>query len=218
MRKSRLSFLLRGLAAVAAVLVHLPVASAGGDAVRGLDRWLSGTRDLECRFEQRLVSSALGGAARESGVLYVERPGRLRWDYREPERKIVLVDGGRTVLYVVEDRQWIRGRLSEEQGLLPMLLAGRGSVADLFEASEATDETGEGRPRVRLVRRGAPGEFEEIVLTLSPGDHAIERADVLDGAGNRVEYRFSALKRNRGIDPAVFAIEPPAGVEVLGEP
>ncbi len=209
---------LPAVAAVAGILGGLPATGAGGGAVEELDRWLAGTRDLECRFEQRLVSSALGGDARESGVLRLERPGRLRWDYREPEPKIVLVDGDRTVLYLVEDRQWIRGRLSEEQGVLPLLLAGRGSVADLFVASEAAGDGRDGRPRVRLVRKGASEGFEEIVLTLRPGDHAIERAEVLDGAGNRVEYRFSGLKRNRGIDPSVFAIEPPPGVEILGEP
>ena len=197
-------------------LVGASLAVAGG-AVEGLERWLSTTSDLECRFDQRLISSALGADARESGVLYVARPGKLRWDYLDPERKTVLVDGDRTVLYVREDEQWIRGRLSEEQGILPELLAGRRPLGDLFVATEVASGGERGRARVRLVPRRAPEGLEEILLTVTEGDHAIERAEVRDGAGNRVEYRFSRLKRNRGLDEGLFALDPPPGVEVLGE-
>jgi outer membrane lipoprotein carrier protein len=208
----------RGFAAALVVALLSASSALSGSAVEGLGRWLSGTVDLECRFDQRLVSGALGADARESGVLYVERPGKLRWDYLDPERKTVLVNGDRTVLYVHEDRQWIRGRLSEEQGILPALLAGGRPLGDLFVATEVDAGGERGKARVKLVPRRAPEGVEEILLTLGERDHAIERAEVRDGAGNRVEYRFSRLKRNRGIDPGLFALEPPPGVEVLGEP
>ena len=60
----------------------------------GFQAWLSGTSTLDVRFRQNLVSAALGTTATESGRLYLERPGKLRWDYLDPERKVALVADG----------------------------------------------------------------------------------------------------------------------------
>ena len=71
--------------------------------VAGRQRWLDGTHDLQGEFEQILRSGALGAGIRESGRLWVERPGKMRWDYLDPENKIAILDGSRTLLWITED-------------------------------------------------------------------------------------------------------------------
>ena len=189
-------------------------------AVAGLQAWLDGTRDLTCRFEQRLLSGVLGTGTREYGVLYLLRPGRLRWDYTRPEPKTAVVEGGRTLLYLPEDRQLIRGHLDPEQDLLPALLAGKGSVSALFEA-ELAGEAGSGASRtirLRLMPRGASRGVEEVVLTLRGPECSIERAEVLDPAGNRMEYLFTRVRRNTGLSESVFTFEAPPGTEIVDSP
>ncbi len=197
-----------------------PAGSAAGDPVRGLEAWLQGTRDLTCRFEQRLLSGALGAGTREAGTLYLLRPGRLRWEYDDPEPKTAIVDGDRTLLYLPEDRQLIRGSLSKDQDLLPSLLAGQGTLTDLFDASVVSAGGSEpsDRVRVRLVPRSAPPGVQEVTLTLRPPDYAIEKAEVLDPAGNRMEYAFTKVRRNRGVPEWRFTFEPPPGTEISGPP
>ena len=126
------------------ILALLALAAASGapsaagpdapEALAGLQRWLDGTRQLQCNFVQELLSGALGSGLKESGRLYIARPGRMRWDYLEPERKVALIDGQRTTLYVEEDRELVRGRLDGEGELLPALLVGEGRLAGLFSA------------------------------------------------------------------------------------
>jgi outer membrane lipoprotein carrier protein len=189
-------------------------------AVAGLEAWLDGTRDLTCRFEQRLLSGILGTGTREYGVLYLLRPGHLRWDYTRPEPKTAVVEGGRTLLYLPEDRQLIRGRLDPEQDLLPELLAGKGTVSALFEA-EILSETGSGASRairLKLLPRAASRGVEEVVLTLSGPECSIERAEVLDPAGNRMEYLFTRVRRNTGLSESVFTFEAPPGTEIVDSP
>ena len=180
-----------------------------------LQRWLDGTRQLQCNFVQELLSGALGSGLKESGRLYIARPGRMRWDYLEPERKVALIDGQRTSLYVEEDRELVHGRLDGEGELLPALLVGEGRLAGLFDAELlAASRAG---VELRLVPL-RPGEVvEEVILTLDPGDYAIRSAEVLDPAGNRMRYSFSELRRNRGLPPDVFRFEPPAGTLIFGE-
>jgi len=178
--------------------------------------WLDGTRDLEARFEQTLISGAFGTGVEESGRLYLERPGRMRWDYTDPEVKIALLDGDRTWLYLEEERQLWEGRLDPADSLLPTLMAGDQPLADLFDASlVATPDRKRGAYRLRLVPRDAVESFEEVVLTLRAPRFALEEVEVLDPTGNRMNYRFTEIERNHGLPAAVFRFEAPAGTEIV---
>ena len=187
--------------------------------VDGLQRWLDGTEDLRGRFEQRLVSGALGADLAEEGELFIARPGRMRWDYLDPERKVAIVDGERTWLYLEEDEQLILGRMEEQGDLLPRLLAGEGRIAEEFEATllAGPRRAGGGAYQLQLVPRGGDHAFENVVLVLRPPRFAIEAAEVLDAAGNRVFYRFFDLRRNRGLPEDLFRFTAPQDTAVMGE-
>jgi len=204
---------------VAVVLVAADPADEKAAVVAGLQAWLDGTVTLDMRFRQSLVSGALGTTASETGRIYLERPGKLRWDYLEPEKKIALLLGDRTALYLEEERLMSRGRLSGEQGLFPRLLAGHDRVDALFVASlVATPSTGgRGSYRLRLVPKGEHAAMTEVTLTLRPPEFAIEGAELLDETGNRTTYSFASVRRNRGLPEGLFAFEPPPGTEVVDE-
>jgi outer membrane lipoprotein carrier protein len=208
------------LGVVAALVLLAGDAVAEKTAViAGLQSWLDGTSTLEMRFRQSLVSGALGTTASESGRMYLDRPGKLRWDYLDPEKKIALLLGDRTALYLEDERVMSRGRLTEEQGLFPRLLAGRDRLEALFAATlVATPSTGgHGVYRVRLVPKGERGALAEVTLTLRPPAFSIEAAELLDESGNRTSYSFSNVRRNRGLPDGLFAFEPPPGTEVVDE-
>jgi outer membrane lipoprotein carrier protein len=204
---------------VAAALAATSPVDDKATVVAGLQAWLDGTSTLDVRFRQSLVSSALGTTASETGRLYLERPGKLRWDYLEPEKKVALLIGDRTELYLEEERLLSRGRLTGEQGLFPRLLAGHDRVEALFSANlVATPSTGgNGSYRLRLVPRVEPASATAVTLTLHPRDFAIEAAEVLDDTGNRTTYTFSSLRRNRALPDGLFAFEPPPGTEVVND-
>jgi outer membrane lipoprotein carrier protein len=206
------------LATLIALLSPAPAsATEAGEIVAGLQRWLDGTRDLECRFTQRLVSGALGEAPEESGTLRIVRPGHMRWDYHEPEAKVALLEGDRTEVYLPADRQLVRGRLGPDRGLLGGILAGDRKVTELFEAAAVATGTG-GSVQLRLTPRAASEDLEAVVLTLRPPTLAIEAADVFDAAGSHLEYRFTGLRRNRGIRVEAFRFTPPRGTEIIDAP
>jgi len=208
-----------GAVLVALVLAAGDPAGETATVVAGLQAWLDGTQTLDMRFQQSLVSSALGTTATESGRLYLERPGKLRWDYLDPEKKIALLLGDRTALYLEDERLMSRGRLSSEQGLFPRLLAGHDRIGEFFSASlVATPSTGSrGSYRLRLVPKGDAAAVGAVTLTLRPPAFLIERAELLDETGNRTMYTFSNVRRNRALPEGLFAFEPPPGTEVVDE-
>ena len=203
----------------AVVLLAGTPAADPSSVVRGLQGWLDGTSTLDMRFRQSLVSGALGTTATESGRMYLERPGKLRWDYLEPEKKIALLLGDRTELYLEDDRLLTRGRLPAEQGLFPRLLAGRERLEHLFTATlAAAPAGGGGSVRLRLAPKGEPGGMAVVVVTLRTSSFAIESAELVDETGNRTTYVFSDIRRNRGVPAGVFGFEPPPGTEIVDEP
>jgi len=206
------------------VMVALAVPGGGpaddkAKVLAGFQAWLDGTSTLDMRFRQSLVSGALGTTATESGRLYLERPGKLRWDYLDPEKKIALLLGDRTTLYLEEDRVMSRGRLSDDQGMFPRLLAGRDRVGDFFTATlVATPSTGgRGSYRLRLVPKGDQRAMTAVTLALRPPTFLIEGAELLDETGNRTTYSFSNVRRNLTLPVGLFAFEPPPGTEVVDE-
>jgi outer membrane lipoprotein carrier protein len=202
--------------------VHLvagTAAAAEPEAVQVLARlqdWLDGTRDLTCRFEQELVSGALGGAGVEFGEMRVKRPGRMRWDYEAPPGKVAVLDAGTTSVYLPEDRQLIRGRLDDEGGAVAALLAETGRLAELFDPALAAPAPREGgRVRLVLLPRGGAAAIGTITLLLDPPQHSIAAAEVTDGAGNVLVFRFRGLRRNRGVAESAFQITVPPATEII---
>ncbi len=200
--------------ALALFLSALPPLEAAPavDPLERLQAWLDGTRDLEARFEQTLLSGALGAGPVETGRLFVERPGRMRWNYEAPERKVALVLGERTRLWIEADAQLWEGRLEPAEQVLPSLLASDRSISELFYSKAL------GAFRLSLVPRSAAEAFEEITLTVRPPDYGIGVVEVLDAAGNRMRYEFSEIRRNAGLARGVFDFEPPSGTEIVARP
>ena len=101
------------------------------------------------------------------------------------------------------------------------LLAGDTPLAQLFEVEsveprgDSGDHAGQ---RLTLIPVGAEMEsFQQVVLRVSAEDAAIDEAEVVDAAGNRVVYRFLDLRRNAGLRPGIFSFDPPEGTVILGE-
>ena len=99
-------------AALAALVLVGPALAATADTANTAGRvqaWLDSWSRLSGRFEQRLQAPTLPSEQVESGRFYVAQPDRMRWDYRQPERKLAVTDGVQTWLYIPSDRQVIRG-------------------------------------------------------------------------------------------------------------
>lgn len=217
----------RTIAVVAALVAGTLPASAiaagalsPDDVAARVQGWLDGSQALTGRFEQRLLSGALGDDRAETGRLWILRPGKMRWDYEDPERKVALVRDGRTLLYLEAEAQAIAGELDREGGLLTALLAGGRPLGELFEIlPPAGDdpEPGDGRSVVRLRPLDADGSFESVSLVVRAATGAIEGARVRDAAGNVMDYRFPDLRRTGRVPERVFDFEPPEGTEILGD-
>ena len=80
--------------------------------VKALEARYSHARTLEAAFYERYTTGGQGGQA-ESGTVYFSKPGRMRWDYESPGKKMFLVDGKNVWLYVPADHTASKASLKE---------------------------------------------------------------------------------------------------------
>jgi outer membrane lipoprotein carrier protein len=204
---------------IAILLGVLVLASGDTDAglaqslVRRLEERHGRAQDLSARFVQSYRSGLLGREVVERGVVRLKRPGRMLWEYKDPEKKTFLSDGRSHYFYVPEDKQVIVRDQDQERGVAALLLGGKGRILEQFEARLDTAPT-EGVFRLRLTPRKPDPEMETVLVDIEPSG-LVRGIQVDDAQGNRSRFRFDDVRENTGLPDRLFRFEVPAGVEVI---
>jgi outer membrane lipoprotein carrier protein len=193
-----------------------PPAAAPGPTAEELARRITArhrtVRDLTARFIQTYRSGLVGREIVESGTLSLKRPGRMRWEYREPERKTFVSDGQKYYFYIPADRQVVVRDQASDRSVTTLLLTGQSDI--LAEFNVALEAPLHGRPRLRLTPRRADAEVEELVLEVDERDR-IRAIQVRDAQGSESRFQFEGMRENVGLEDGLFRFEMPKGVEVV---
>ena len=161
-----------------------------------------------------------GGMSRtESGTLWLKRPGRMRWEYRQPREKLFLTDGKTAWFYVPGERQARRAPIKALDDLRTPLayLLGKTKLEKEFKALSLAPDV---KPEVPgdIVLRGIPVNMAERVaqvLLEVNGQGQIERIMAEEIDGSVTEFRFSNQKENVAVSSSRFKFVPPPGVETV---
>ncbi len=188
--------------------------------IERVDARYSGLRDFEARFTQRYLRRALAKTLEERGRLYIKRPGRMRWEYESPERKLFVSDGNKTYFYLPEERQVIvspapSGALAADDESPLAVLSGQRRLMDTFAISEAGTPAVEGSAVLLLRPKRPSPEVSEAELGVDPAKGQIRRLKLVDAQGNTTEFQFREVKENRGLADSLFRFTAPAGVEIV---
>src|SRR5574341_1579270 len=62
-------------------------------------------QDLSARFRQTATNRSLGQVQEASGILLLKRPGKMRWEYQQPEPRLFVTDGKTLWAYSPVDKQ-----------------------------------------------------------------------------------------------------------------
>ncbi len=158
----------------------------------------------------------------ESGAAFFRRPGRMRWEYEQPEKKLFLVDGKQVWFYVPADRTVTRTRIQQsDDWRTPLaLLAGKGSLARackrIVRDSAPPGSASSSREAVllRCVPRDKDAGFKEIILGVNPANY-FSRIVIREPGGIETEFNFTKWESNRPLPEAMFHFQAPAGVAIV---
>lgn len=186
-------------------------------AVRAVQQRYEKVRDFEARFEQTTLSVAFGraGESRSSrGRMVLQKPGRMRWHYQEPEESLVVSDGEWLWIYDPELRE--AQKLPVSGGWLSgagvQFLLGEGDLTRDFDVAAASCDAGSAR---LVLRPRAEATYETLVLDVDPASGEVRSTEVRDLLGNVTKIAFLETRFDTAPDASLFRFEPPEGVEVV---
>jgi outer membrane lipoprotein carrier protein len=182
-----------------------------------IDARYNGMKSLRAEFTE--VYSGGGIRRSESGTLWIKKPGKMRWDYSSPQKKIFVTDGATAWFYVPGERQARRTPLKNLDDLRSPLryLLGRTKLDKELRGLSLAPDVPPERPG-DVVLRGIPVGMEDRisqVLLESDGQGFLRRIVMEELDGSRTEFRLENQQENVAIGSAQFSFQPPPGVEVL---
>jgi outer membrane lipoprotein carrier protein len=207
----------RARACLALLLIYLFTPVLADTADPGLAR-LQGFLDeldtLTADFTQEVLNRDLELVESAAGQVVLQKPGRFRWDYREPFERVIVADGERVWLYEADLDQVTVRRLDEGLGETPAaLLTGSVDVLERFEILGSEDQ--EELLWVHLGPRSESGDFDSIRLGFN--GPLLTRLELRDRLGQTTRLVFSAVEQGAVLPDAVFTFDVPDGVDVIGE-
>lgn len=178
-----------------------------------LDNAAAAMSGMEAGFTQTFTAKGFKNSQSESGSVIFGTLPRMRWSYTTPEKKLFVFDGTQSWFYVPADNQVTLGRVSEaRKGELPFLLLGdRAGREKHFIVKQ---QSRRGAIVTTLQPRDARALVRNVVVTIHPSTHLIQRIEYSDREGNRTAFAFSGYHR-RAASAETFRFDPPAGVQIV---
>ena len=187
-------------------------------AIAVIQKRYESVSDLSASFAQTTRSVAFAGTAGgeqvSRGTVVFAKPGKMRWQYAEPEPSLVVSDGRTLWIHDPANAEVQRMRVTEGylSGAAIQFLIGEGDMRRDFAitgiaCSDATSE-------LELVPKADVG-FEKLRVVAVRATGELRRTTIYDLLGNVTEVVFSNVRANQRPDDSVFRFEAPPGVEVI---
>jgi outer membrane lipoprotein carrier protein len=197
--------------------IPLTAATPIDDIATRVDRRYNDLRTLSADFVE--TYRGLGMSRTESGTLWLKKPGKMRWDYRQPREKLFLTDGKTAYFYVPGDRQARKTAVKNLDDLRSPLryLLGKTKLQKEFESLAIAAEV---QPLTagNIVLRGLPRHLAErvsrVLLEITPQGR-IDRILAEEVDGSTTEFRFSNQREDVALADSSFRFSIPPGVEMI---
>ncbi|MEE9398038.1 MAG: outer membrane lipoprotein chaperone LolA [Methylococcales bacterium] len=196
------------------ILCFLPVISAAESTIKQLKNYLTDTQSLTANFIQISIDEKNNPGKKMSGEFYLQRPGKFRWDYKQPYRQEIVSNADKVWFYDVDLEQVTVKKIDNAIGATPALLL---SGEEPLDKNYKLEEIGEndGKRWVRLTPKEEDSSFKAILIGVK--DKKLDAMELSDNFGQVTRIYFSNIRRNIAIDASKFTFKPPVGADMFEE-
>ncbi|MDH5258451.1 MAG: outer membrane lipoprotein chaperone LolA [Gammaproteobacteria bacterium] len=169
-------------------------------------------KTLTADFEQVVQNAQMGSTEKAGGKLWIERPGKFRWDYTSPYEQQIVSDGNKLWIFDKDLEQVTVRPISLSMGNTPaVLLSDSKPITDTFIIKDVGFEVE--LDWVKLFPKDPEASFTAIRLGFN--NDVLSEMLLEDNLGQTTRLSFSHLKRNAKISPQKFVFTPPDGVDIF---
>ena len=179
-----------------------------------LQSLLEKTQQFESNFEQITLDKVGQQVDHSFGQVSIQRPGRFRWDYKEPYAQMVLADSKKLWVYD-QDLEQVTVKPQDEalQSVPASLLSGK--IDDLMTQFEITQNESEAGAQLLLVPTQTESNLGQLQLSLNSQGLPIKMV-ITDRFGQTTTFMFTQARIVDSFPNDRFKFVPPEGVDVLG--
>ncbi len=150
------------------------------------------------------------------GVVFLQRPGRFRWQYAEPEKHVIVADGKNVWVHDVElDQVTVKPTIRALSAAPVGMLLNKQPVEKQFQVQEMQAE-GSRLEWFHLIPHKKDSDFTSMDLGVNA--QGIQEMVLEDKFGQQTYIHFQGMKLNKPADPNRFRFTPPANADVIGTP
>jgi outer membrane lipoprotein carrier protein len=187
----------------APIILNTRVAAAptAAEILTGVQKFYASISDVNAKFRQEVVNATFGRSDKSDGILWIRKPGKMRWDYYGKKQKDKPVSVAKHFisnganLYVVdrENKQVIKKDL--QKNLLPTaitFLYGKGDLAaDFTPEIDKTNTFGAKSDHVlKLTPKTPSAQYKFLYLVVDPSNSRVKESIIIDSAGNKNHFKF----------------------------
>lgn len=190
--------------------------SSAPAVVDKVQQFYAGIKQVSAQFRQAVTNDTFGSTKTSDGVVWLMKPGKMRWDYLEKRKNETVVKksfiSNGTTLYVVEhdNKQVVKKNL--QQDLMPVavsFLYGKGDLKAEF--SPEIDKSGKYGDKDSIVLKLTPkqpsAQYKNLFLVVSPSDFHVSQSIIVDSSNNVNHFRFFAPDFEKPVKPSSFEFD-----------
>jgi outer membrane lipoprotein carrier protein len=174
------------------------------------------TNSFSAKFAEEIAT--VGAPKRNrAGTVSFRKPGRMRWDFTEPEKQTIVSDGEMLFSYDPDLNQVVQTPLKSalKSSSATSFLLGMGNIDRDFDADFASPpKSGD---LIHLKLNAKAGGYQ-IEIGLDPKTYDLVTLTLTDQLGDVTAVKFSDIRSNVRIPETQFAFKAPAGADIVTAP
>jgi outer membrane lipoprotein carrier protein len=185
-------------------------------ALDRLQKHYHDTNSFTANFTEEITT--VGAPTRKrSGTVSFRKPGRMLWDFQDPEKQTIVSDGETLYSYDPDLNQVVETPLKQalKSSSATSFLLGIGNINRDFKAAfpDPPKTTG----LVDLILDAKTGGYK-IEVGLDPKTYNLTTLTLTDQLGDVTKVDFSDIRDNVALPDSTFAFKAPAGADIVTAP
>lgn len=187
---------------------------AAESGIEELNEFVQTVETFQADFTQTVFSPNGEVMEEAQGTFALDRPGRFRWDYKDPYPQHIVADGQRIWFYDVDLEQvTVNSQLEALADTPATLLSGETKPEDKYLLTNIPSD--DGMLWVELVPKDEGSSFQTIVLAFDK--IGLRQMIMKDSFDQKTRLVFNKVIENPKLADDLFVFTPPEGVDVVGE-
>jgi outer membrane lipoprotein carrier protein len=173
-----------------------------------------GIHDIQANFTQITTSASIKETQKAEGVVYFKKPGMMKWEYKSPEKDIIVSDGTTIWIYQQDIGQVMVGNaLDNGTSISNNFLAGMGNIKKDFaiEMAEGDNNT----HLLKLSPKTAQPNLRKLYIAVDKKTFLVIRTIVYDMLNNETKVILESIKTNQSLSGSIFKFNIPDGIKVI---